>query len=75
MEWSLQSDPNFPTGKFTGLDPKLKKQNLTFETGIPFVSQVSYRIAQIIEEKKLLEEDKQDLLKEFDDLDSKRYQA
>ncbi len=47
----------------------------SFDTGIPFVSRVSRNIAQTIEEKRLLQEGKQYLLREICDLESKRDNA
>ncbi len=48
---------------------------LPFETGIPFVSQVSNYIAQKKKEYRMLEENKQDLIKEIDTIDKKKDKA
>ncbi len=56
-------------------DTKQNKQNPPLENGVPFVSQVSHYIAQKKKEYGMLKGDKQDLIKEIDDLDKKRDKA
>jgi hypothetical protein len=69
------SNSNFPTDNFIGLDPTPKRQHQPSETEIPFVSQASQYLVQMAKECNILKENKQELLREIDLLDSKRDHA